>query len=129
MKNQVLTSLIAFGFAALLGSVPAAAQVSQNANIPFAFQAGGVEYPEGSYNVQRLSALHIVKLTNLTSGRAVMVSAPVPTGTASHGTAKLVFSPNGESMRLSEVWFPGYTGMLTPRTGNDASAKVAVSLK
>ena len=129
MKNQVLTSLIAFGFAALLGSIPAAAQAKQSATIPFSFQAGGVEYPEGNYKLERLTGLHVIKFTNVTNGRSAMVNAPIQTGLANHGSGKLVFSPNGDGMKLSEIWFEGYPGMLTVRSRNEASAKVAVSLK
>ena len=129
MKNQLLTSLIAFGFAALLGSIPAAAQTIQSASIPFAFQVGGTEYPDGNYAVEQLTALRVVKLTNIATGRTIIVNTPVLIGDSRHITAKLVFSQNGEGMRLSEVWFPGYPGMLASRSGKESSAKVAVGLK
>ena len=129
MKNQVLKSMIAFGFAALLGSTPAAAQTRQTATIPFSFEAGGVEYPEGNYAVAPVSTIKVIKLTNLTNGRSVFVGAPILTGTANHGTPKLVFNPNGDRMKLSEVWFDGYPGMLTSPVAREVSAKVVVSLK
>ncbi len=121
--------MIALGFAALLGSTPAAAQARQTATIPFSFEAGGVEYPEGQYAVERMPISHIVKLTNLTNRRAVLVGLPVQSGKDNPGWSKLVFSQLGDHMKLNEIWFPGYAGMLTGTAKKEVSARVAVSLK
>ena len=129
MKNQVLTSMIAFGFAALLGTTPAAAQPRQTANIPFSFEAGGVQYPEGSYMVERMNTSPIIKLTNVTNGRAAVVGAPVLSGKPGNGASKLIFSQTGDHIKLSEVWFSGYPGMLTNTRDKEVSAKVVVNLK
>ena len=129
MKNQVLKSMIAFGFAALLGTTPAAAQAKQTATIPFSFEASGVEYSEGNYAVAILNTTKVIRLTNLTNGRSAFVNAPVLTGAANHGTSKLVFGRSGDGMKLNEVWFNGYPGMLTSRASKEVSAKVVVNLK
>ena len=121
--------MIALGFAALLGSTPAAAQAKQTATIPFSFEAGGVEYPEGQYAVERMPNNHIIKLTNLTNRRAVLVGMPVLSGKDNLGWSKLVFSQLGDRMKLNEIWFPGYPGMLTGTVNKEVSARVAVSLK
>ena len=129
MKNQVLTSMIALGFAALLGSTPAAAQARQTATIPFSFEAGGVEYSEGQYAVERMTNNSVIKLTNLINGRSAMVFAPVQSGKDNRGWSKLVFSQLGDRMKLNEVWFQGYPGMLTGTSNKEVSARVVVGLK
>ena len=129
MKNHVLKSMIALGFAALLGTTPAAAQTRQTATIPFSFEANGVEYSEGNYAVAVMNATRVIRLTNLTNGRSAFVSAPVLTGMSNHGTSKLVFGHSGDGMKLTEVWFNGYPGMLTAPASKEVSAKVVVTLK
>ena len=129
MTNRVLKSMIAFGFAALLGSIPAAAQAKQTATIPFSFEAGGVEYPEGNYAVACLTASHMIRLTNLTNGRSAFVMAPILSGKADYTSSKLVFSPSGDRFKLAEVWFNGYPGMLTAPPAKEVSAKVVINLK
>ena len=129
MKNQVLTSMITLGFAALLGTTPAAAQARQTATIPFSFEAGGVEYSEGAYALESINSARVIRLTNLTNGRSAFVAAPILSGAANKGNPKLVFNPSGDRMKLAEVWFDGYPGMLTTRPSKEVSAKVIVTLK
>ena len=130
MKNQALTALIALGFGALLGTAPANAQARQTATIPFTFEAGGVEYSEGTYAIERLSPTSkVVKIMNLTNRRSALVSAPVSSGADNGRDSKLVFRHAGDHLQLGEVWFAGYPGMLTTTSGKDVSAKVAVYLK
>ena len=119
--------MIAFGFAALLGTTPAAAQARQSADIPFSFVAGGVEYSEGSYTVERL-ANTVVKLTNMTNGKMSLILAPVPSGPEDH-EAKLTFLRTADGMRLREIKFSGYTAMVTGVSSKETSAKVVVGLK
>ena len=128
MKNAVFTSILAAGFAALLFNTPAAAQTKQQATIPFTFEAGGVEYPEGHYSVEHLGNTRVIRIMNLTNGRAALVNAPVLSGLRNSGGPKLVFNQTGDRMQLSEVWFSDLPGMLTIRS-KEVSAKVAVALK
>ena len=129
MKNSVLTAIIAIGLATAVTSTPASAQVTQKATIPFSFVAGGVEYPEGNYLLERHDRVPVVKLTNLTSSRAVFVGGAIPLGNATHRSSKLVFSTHGDSMKLDEVWFPGHPGMATSPPPKDISARVTVPMK
>ena len=129
MKNRILSNLIAIGFAALIGNAPASAQTRQTATIPFSFEAGGVEYPEGAYAVTRSTLNGIIVLANLSNGRAAFVRTPVLSGKADHGMSKLVFNSSGDRMKLNEVWFSGYPGMLTAQANKEVSAKVVVGMK
>ena len=129
MKNLILSKIIAIGFAALIGNAPAFAQAKQTATIPFSFEAGGVEYPEGTYAVSRSSFNKMVVLTNLSTGRSAFVGAPVVSGKADHRASKLVFNASGDHMKLNEVWFYGYPGMLTAQASKEESAKVVVGMK
>jgi hypothetical protein len=128
MKNQVLMSLIAAGFAAVLGTTPAAAQTRQTATIPFAFEAGGAEYSQGDYVIERISEIKAVKITNLTTHKSGLVMAPILSGTKD-GASKLVFRQVGDRLTLGEVWFLGLPGMETMSRRKDVSAKVVVGLK
>ena len=130
MKNRILSNIAAIGFAAIIGSTPAAAQIKQTATIPFSFEAGGVEYPEGTYSVAASTFNRMVMLTNLSNGRSAFVGTPITSGAANRGTSKLVFNASGDRPKLSEVWFYGSPGMLTsPAAAREVSAKVVVGLK
>ena len=131
MKNRVLSNILAIGFSALIANTSAfAQQARQTATIPFSFEAGGVEYPEGDYMVARSTTNKVIVLTNLSSGRSTFVGAPILTGKADHGTSKLVFSHGADMhMRLNEVWFSGHPGMRTSPASKEVSARVEVGLK
>ncbi len=130
MKKQVVTLTMAFGLTALVGMNTATAQARQTAAISFSFEAGGVAYPEGTYRVERLTTTpNLVKLTNETNGHAAVVSAPVISGKAADSRSVLVFSQNGERMKLAEVKFSGYSALLMTISNRDVSARVVVGLK
>jgi len=130
MKNQILNSLMAAGFVALLGTTSVAAQPRQTATVPFTFEAGGRTYSDGTYNVERVGTTSNIRIVNIRNGQAAMVNVPVPTGTPGQGAGpKLVFRQSGERMSLGEVWFAGYPGMMTLKNAKDLSAKVVVGLK
>ena len=76
MKNQVLTNVIAIGFAAVLATTPALAQNNHTATIPFSFNAGGAEYPSGTYEISRLGTTTVLKMTNVDTRAARLVAAP-----------------------------------------------------
>ena len=131
MKNQVLTSLISFGFAALLGSTPAAAQPNQTVTIPFTFEVNGVEYPEGNYTVREMGNSRVVVIRNQKTGNGALLNVPILAGKSDYEHSKLVFARTGERLTLREVWFAGHPGMMTmtPRANTDMSAKVTVPMK
>ncbi|HEY3744253.1 MAG TPA: hypothetical protein VGL53_30630 [Bryobacteraceae bacterium] len=130
MKHQVLSSLIAFGFAALASTAPAMAQARQTATIPFAFVANGVQCPQGEYEVQRIpDHPSVIQLTNRENGHSTLVPTPILSGAANTSGAKLVFTAQGDGVRLSEVWFDGYPGMLTSSNRKDLLAKVVIKAK
>ena len=76
MKNQILTSMITIGFAALLGSAPAAAQGIRIANIPFSFNANGVELPQGTYAVERINGQTIAMSSSQDGHRVYVPCGP-----------------------------------------------------
>ena len=128
MKRLLLNAIATLACGASLCSTALWAQTRQTAAIPFAFEAGGVEYVEGNYAIERMSRM--IKLTNIASGRSAVVPTPVLSGQANNDSQKLVFtrSANG-SLQLKQVWFAGHPRMETWATSKDASAKVTVNLK
>ena len=129
MKNQIVSSMIAIGFVALSGTTPAAAQARQKATIPFAFEASGVEYPEGEYTLERLTARGVIKITNVANRHAALIAVPIQSGKPIGSDGKLVFDRSADRLRLNEVWFAGYPGMLTISRAKEVSARVVVNLK
>lgn len=133
MKKQMMTTLIAAGIAAVLGSTPAAAQsAAHQATIPFSFEAGGRTLPEGTYWIQPVGgAMKGFKLTNLTTLRSTFVATPIQTGQPASEKAKLVFSQAGDHAQLNEIWLAGATGLKTMQSGKskEASARVVVDVK
>ena len=128
MKNQVLTSIIAIGFSALIANTPAVAQNNHTATIPFSFTAGGTEYPSGTYEISRLGTKSVLKMTNVDTRAGHLVSAPVPAD-GSYASPKLVFQTTADGYRLSEVWLQGVPGMKTlnsSKSSEAASVKVAI---
>ena len=129
MKNQMLTTAIAIGFAALIANTQAVAQTNHTATIPFSFAAGGTEYPNGTYEIRQLGTAPVVRLTNVETRAAHFVSMPIPIDNNRGGSPKLVFQADADGYRLSEVWLRGSPGMKTKDSskGNEAaSVKVAI---
>ena len=129
MKHQFLTSVFALGLTAIACTASAFAQDGQTATIPFSFIAGGVEHPEGEYRMARLGQSKIVRIVNVSTGHAAMVSAPISSGKDERGPAKLVFERSADGLLLSEVKFAGRSGMLTGAKGKEVSAKVSIDMK
>jgi|SRR5882724_11596569 len=129
MKNQILTSIIAIRFAAIIANTPAVAENNHTATVPFSFQAGGTEYPSGTYQISRLGVHSVVKITNLSNGSAHIVSTPISVG-PNAGNPKLVFLNTADGYKLSEVWLQGLPGMKTVEsTKGQESARVKVSIR
>ncbi len=96
--------------------------------MPFPFEANGVAYPEGEYEVQ-LYATKLVKLTNITTLRSAVVNAPIVSGSKPPEKPELIFTRSGNTgMRLSEIWLQGYPGLVTVSKAKEASARVAVAI-
>ena len=130
MKHQILTSAIAIGFAALIATTPAVAQTKHTATIPFAFEAGGTEYPSGTYEIQKMGTHSIVQIRNVDTGKGNMIAAPVPVGTGTVTSPKLVFQTTANGYRLSEFWLQGGHAMRTFKSSKgDESASVKVAIK
>jgi len=129
MKNQVLTNVIAIGFAAVLATTPALAQNNHTATIPFSFNAGGAEYPSGTYEISRLGTTTVLKMTNVDTRAARLVAAPIPIGKDTTNP-KLVFQTTADGYKLSEVWLQGASGMKTSNSSKSAeAASVSVGIR
>jgi len=126
----MLTTIIATGFAALIATSAALAQASHTVTIPFTFEAGGTEHPGGAYEVRRMGTHTIVQLTNVATGKSVMVPTPITIGTSKDSSPKLVFRASGDQHSLAEVWLQDSPGMKTDRrskaVAEEASVKVAI---
>jgi hypothetical protein len=105
-----ITSMVRF---AALGALTAAAAFSsgwgvQNAKVPFAFRAGGMEMPAGTYSVEpqigRATPMFVVR--NAETGKSSVVMTPVsvaPDETLEGQQARLVFHCAGTECALAEV--------------------------
>lgn len=129
MKNQILNTAIAIGFAALIANNPAVAQTNHTATIPFAFEAGGTEYPSGTYEIHQMGSHSVVRITNVATGKGTMISTPVPLGWGPVTSPKLVFQTTANGYRLSEFWLQGGQAMKTPTPKSSESASVKVAIK
>ena len=130
MKNQILSTAFALGFAALVGNTPAFAQTNHTATIPFTFEAGGTEFPSGTYEIRRMGSLSIVQITNVENGKSKAISTPIPAGSQSATSPKLVFRTSGDQYSLAEVWLAGTPGMKTYKSkGGDEEASVKVAIR
>ena len=130
MKNQLLSNIIMIGVSALLGNTPVIAQNIHTATIPFSFEAGGTEYPSGTYEIQKMGSHPIIRLANVETRRSNMIAAPVPAGSSKTTDPKLVFRTTGDQYRLTEIWLQDQPGMMTYKSSKadreQASVKVAI---
>ena len=129
MKNQMLTTAIAIGFAALIANTPAVAQTNHTATIPFTFAAGGTEYPSGTYEIHQLGSAPVVRITHVGTRAAHLVPMPIPIDNYRGASPKLVFQATADGYKLSEVWLQGAPGMKSreaSKSGEAASVKVAI---
>ena len=130
MKNQMLTIAFAIGFAALIANTAAVAQTRHTATIPFTFEAGGTEFPSGTYEIHRMGSLSAVQITNVENGKSKLISTPIQAGSPSATSPKLVFHASSDQYSLTEVWLAGTPGMKTYKSkGGDEAAAVKVAIK
>ena len=130
IQNLKNTVVIAIGFAALIANTPAVAQTLHTATIPFAFEAGGHEYPGGTYEIRRVGSNPVLRLTNRETLRSNMVLAPIAAANVAAVSPKLMFQATENGYRLSEVWLQDTPGMklMTPKANREA-ASVKVDIK
>jgi hypothetical protein len=111
-RNLLLISLLTL-LAAL--SVHAQTGGSIRAKIPFAFSAGGKQFPAGQYDMARLPTGPALKVTSEDGKNSAMVMILTRTSGAIHNTpadAHLVFDKVGETYILAEFWLPGFDGFV-----------------
>ena len=122
MKIQLLCAVVT------LGMTGAFAQTKHTAFIPFDFEAGGAAFPGGTYEIQKMGSMPIVKFTNIEMKKSKAISAPVPAGSVKGSVPKLVFRATGDLHSLTEIWLQDVPGMKTfgssKARGEEASIKI-----
>jgi hypothetical protein len=122
-----LTTKLMIAAAALVTASAASAQVMQ-ADIPFAFQAGGKVMAAGTYRVD-LHGLGGTVIISDTQRQGVVTALPVTRADAKDTNAKIVFTCSRGLCTLLQVW-PGANGTgLTfpaPKRNRDEEASLAV---
>jgi hypothetical protein len=100
MKRNSLGTLSLVVFS-LMFTAGARAQAMEEANVPFAFQAGSVQLPAGHYLIKEDHLRASIRIRNLNTG----ATADIPVRQSSFGAVKgaLVFRNVGNQHFLAEV--------------------------
>ena len=109
MKNSLMTKIFAASsLAALLtAALPLSALAPIRANVPFAFEAGNVKLPAGTYIVSRSSSGHSITLEGVGKPGAIMLPVINSGNVAASKSPRLVFERLGNNYRLSDVKVAG----------------------
>jgi hypothetical protein len=109
MKNSFLTrTFAAASLAALLtAALPLSALAPIKAIVPFAFEAGNVTLPAGTYVVTRSSSGHSITLEGVDKPGAIMLPVINSGNVAASKSPRLVFERLGDHYRLSDVKVAG----------------------
>ncbi len=109
-------SLLLISVLTLLAALTVYAQSGMlRATIPFAFSAGGKQFPAGQYQFAPTSDSQAFEVTSADRKNSGLVMILTRTAGAIHTTAAdahIVFDKVGESYTLSELWFPGTDGYI-----------------
>jgi hypothetical protein len=127
-------SLLLISLLTLLAAVSAYGQSDLlRAKIPFAFSAGGKQFPAGQYDISHASGALSFKIASQDGKNSAMVLILTRTAGAIHNTpadAHVVFDKVGETYTLSELWFPGADGyMLSTMKGQHEHRVVDIPVK
>jgi len=128
MTKRILNSVIAIGFAAAIANTQATAQSNHMATIPFTFQAGGTEYPSGTYEIRKMGPAAI-RIANVETRSAHFVPMPIPVDVPRGTSPKLVFQVTAEGYQLSEVWLQDAPGMKIAHSSKSETANVKVPIR
>jgi hypothetical protein len=79
------------------------------ANVPFGFQAGGVNFPAGEYTVAKVLP-NVVRVASIDRKLCATTVANTTYKVTGSEQAKLVFNRYGDKYFLSRIWPPGNTG-------------------
>jgi hypothetical protein len=124
-RLHFVLGLFAFAYSGLQAQTPV---TLMKVDIPFNFHIGKSEMPAGHYDVSYSEHLHLLRLTDRSSGHAVqsvhVLTIPVSRKQAP-GTGQLEFSRYGDTYFFAQIWTPNsqYGGMFlkTPREKELAS--------
>ena len=107
----------------MLSVIPALAEPPVEAEIPFAFQAGKIKLPAGTYKVTfPTSTLMLIKSSDNTSSSFLMTMSTIRPGNERE-RAKLVFNRYGDRYFLNQVWTGGTeSGRLLQQTKAEVEA-------
>lgn len=119
--------------AALALAAPVAfGQTTLKADVPFAFVAGGVQWPAGEYEVRsdQQNGSAVVTIRNAESGRGAVMLAQSPLIGKSLDQPKLMFKCGDGPCRMAEVWDGRSTGwqLALPR-GKQAAVQYTAAVR
>jgi len=132
MKN-ITNRFMLCAAGALLMSGAAWAQNLMTADVPFAFQFGGVSLPAGHYKIDDLrspGSIKVVTIQNNETKKASMsIGIPESAGRTTVGNPRLVFRCGDSGCALQQVWLPdaAYSYSVPKATGHQYSASIALT--
>ncbi|MEO8659325.1 MAG: hypothetical protein ABI693_12695 [Bryobacteraceae bacterium] len=109
MENSLINRIFAAtSLAALLtAALPLSALAPVKATVPFAFEAGNVKLPAGTYIVSRSSNGHSITVESVGKPGAIMLPVINSGNVAASKSPRLVFERLGDHYRLSDVKVAG----------------------
>ena len=102
----------------LLASAVAAQAETLEVKVPFAFIVGSTQMPAGTYRLERgsmSSSVLLIRGENGNTAQAFVLTTPLKGGSPVRDAAALVFVPDENANRLTQVWS-------SPTQGEEVSA-------
>jgi hypothetical protein len=132
MKKQVLTTAVMASLLITLGVITAYAGVSAKAvaTIPFAFTAGRLTAPAGTYTIAETPIAFVLRLQNA-QGRTRLISTQCAADVEEPAKVQLIFHRYGDRYFLAQISFGvngGYILHMSPaerEIRNDKSSSLA----
>ena len=110
MKKLLVHTFLLVGSTFALG-VAASAQSNYRVDIPFDFQAAGVQYKAGEYAIgpfNATSSVTALAIRDVDSGKTRLLGTTALTGDGRKHKAKMVFVKTDENYTLSEIVTPRF---------------------
>lgn len=104
------------------------ASTALNANVPFAFDAGGTTLPPGTYQFRVSPGIRKVEVSRADGGGAIMRIITPLSGFSVFRDAGLVFNDIGNKHVLAEIWIPGQDGVLVSTTSKKHGHQMVIAV-
>jgi hypothetical protein len=109
----------------VVASLPASAQVDLKVTLPFAFQAGDVEFPSGAYTISQPNPNAKMSIRGPRGKTGVIATTSLPSENVfAKDKTWLVFHRIGDKYFLSEVW-SRHLGFQLPPSAAEKEAKAS----